>query len=161
MARVAAGGGVGHLDVETFGDHQPGEHRRRERVRIVRSARMTIRVSDGSSSASATSARTADLSSNLQVRLGTAIGTPPRPSVSPKSGAAAAWRRVVGFLFTRTQRSLTTWPRSLIGAQWATRAAVKATDLLGGRLQWVVRYQGGNNAGHTVVLPSGRPSRCI
>ncbi len=31
----------------------------------------------------------------------------------------------------------------------------KATDLLGGRVQWVVRYQGGNNAGHTVVLPTG------
>ena len=43
----------------------------------------------------------------------------------------------------------------LIGAQWGDEGKGKATDLLGGRVQWVVRYQGGNNAGHTVVLPSG------
>ena len=43
----------------------------------------------------------------------------------------------------------------LIGAQWGDEGKGKATDLLGGRVQWVVRYQGGNNAGHTVVLPAG------
>lgn len=43
----------------------------------------------------------------------------------------------------------------LIGAQWGDEGKGKATDLLGERLQWVVRYQGGNNAGHTVVLPDG------
>ncbi len=43
----------------------------------------------------------------------------------------------------------------LIGAQWGDEGKGKATDLFGERLQWVVRYQGGNNAGHTVVLPSG------
>lgn len=43
----------------------------------------------------------------------------------------------------------------LIGAQWGDEGKGKATDLLGEKLQWVVRYQGGNNAGHTVVLPSG------
>ncbi|WP_305092658.1 adenylosuccinate synthase [Prescottella sp. R16] len=43
----------------------------------------------------------------------------------------------------------------LIGAQWGDEGKGKATDLLGGNLQWVVRYQGGNNAGHTVVLPNG------
>ncbi|MFT3901196.1 MAG: adenylosuccinate synthase [Gordonia sp. (in: high G+C Gram-positive bacteria)] len=43
----------------------------------------------------------------------------------------------------------------LIGAQWGDEGKGKATDLLGGKLQWVVRYQGGNNAGHTVVLPDG------
>jgi len=43
----------------------------------------------------------------------------------------------------------------LIGAQWGDEGKGKATDLLGGRVQWVVRYQGGNNAGHTVVLPNG------
>ena len=48
----------------------------------------------------------------------------------------------------------------LIGAQWGDEGKGKATDLLGGRVQWVVRYQGGNNAGHTVVLPTGRTSRC-
>ena len=44
----------------------------------------------------------------------------------------------------------------LIGAQWGDEGKGKATDLMGGRTQWVVRYQGGNNAGHTVVLPDGQ-----
>jgi adenylosuccinate synthase len=44
----------------------------------------------------------------------------------------------------------------LIGAQWGDEGKGKATDLLGERAQWVVRYQGGNNAGHTVVLPDGQ-----
>ncbi|GAA4399289.1 adenylosuccinate synthase [Tsukamurella soli] len=43
----------------------------------------------------------------------------------------------------------------LIGAQWGDEGKGKATDLFGEKLQWVVRYQGGNNAGHTVVLPNG------
>ncbi|GLY67359.1 adenylosuccinate synthase [Amycolatopsis taiwanensis] len=43
----------------------------------------------------------------------------------------------------------------LIGAQWGDEGKGKATDLLGDRVHWVVRYQGGNNAGHTVVLPTG------
>jgi len=44
----------------------------------------------------------------------------------------------------------------LIGAQWGDEGKGKVTDLLGGRVNYVVRYQGGNNAGHTVVLPDGR-----
>src|ERR1700684_324378 len=54
----------------------------------------------------------------------------------------------------------------VVGAQWGDEGKGKATDLLGGRVDYVVRYQGGNNAGHTVVigdesyalhlLPSGR-----
>ncbi|MGH3825945.1 MAG: adenylosuccinate synthase [Pseudonocardiaceae bacterium] len=44
----------------------------------------------------------------------------------------------------------------LIGAQWGDEGKGKATDLLCERVQWVVRYQGGNNAGHTVVLPDGQ-----
>jgi adenylosuccinate synthase len=44
----------------------------------------------------------------------------------------------------------------LIGAQWGDEGKGKVTDLLGGRVDYVVRYQGGNNAGHTVILPDGR-----
>ncbi|MCE7005291.1 adenylosuccinate synthase [Kibdelosporangium philippinense] len=44
----------------------------------------------------------------------------------------------------------------VIGAQWGDEGKGKATDLFGDRVQWVVRYQGGNNAGHTVVLPDGQ-----
>jgi adenylosuccinate synthase len=40
----------------------------------------------------------------------------------------------------------------LVGAQWGDEGKGKATDLLGDRVQYVVRYQGGNNAGHTVVI---------
>jgi adenylosuccinate synthase len=40
----------------------------------------------------------------------------------------------------------------LVGAQWGDEGKGKATDLLGSRVEYVVRYQGGNNAGHTVVV---------
>src|ERR1700739_3320334 len=40
----------------------------------------------------------------------------------------------------------------LVGAQWGDEGKGKATDLLGDQVQYVVRYQGGNNAGHTVVI---------
>jgi adenylosuccinate synthase len=44
----------------------------------------------------------------------------------------------------------------LIGAQWGDEGKGKVTDLLGERVDYVVRYQGGNNAGHTVVTPDGQ-----
>src|SRR5215831_17578341 len=44
----------------------------------------------------------------------------------------------------------------LIGAQWGDEGKGKVTDLLGERVDFVVRYQGGNNAGHTVVTPDGK-----
>src|SRR3954470_12624310 len=40
----------------------------------------------------------------------------------------------------------------LVGAQWGDEGKGKATDLVGGGVDCVVRYQGGNNAGHTVVI---------
>jgi adenylosuccinate synthase len=40
----------------------------------------------------------------------------------------------------------------LLGAQWGDEGKGKATDILGDRVKYVVRYQGGNNAGHTVVI---------
>ena len=45
----------------------------------------------------------------------------------------------------------------LVGAQWGDEGKGKATDLLGSSVDYVVRYQGGNNAGHTVVIntPTG------
>ncbi len=42
----------------------------------------------------------------------------------------------------------------LVGAQWGDEGKGKATDLLGAQVDYVVRYQGGNNAGHTVVIDS-------
>jgi adenylosuccinate synthase len=62
----------------------------------------------------------------------------------------------------------------LIGAQWGDEGKGKIIDVVTSEHQWVVRYQGGNNAGHTVevgdekyvlhLLPSGilRPDcRCV
>ncbi|WP_131103378.1 adenylosuccinate synthase [Ornithinimicrobium sufpigmenti] len=40
----------------------------------------------------------------------------------------------------------------LVGAQWGDEGKGKATDLLGSALDYVVKFNGGNNAGHTVVI---------
>ena len=40
----------------------------------------------------------------------------------------------------------------LVGAQWGDEGKGKATDLLGSRIDFVVKFNGGNNAGHTVVI---------
>jgi adenylosuccinate synthase len=39
----------------------------------------------------------------------------------------------------------------LVGSQWGDEGKGKATDLLANEMDVVVRYQGGNNAGHTVM----------
>ena len=44
---------------------------------------------------------------------------------------------------------------AIIGAQWGDEGKGKATDLLGSRVDYVVKFNGGNNAGHTVVI--GQP----
>jgi adenylosuccinate synthase len=40
----------------------------------------------------------------------------------------------------------------LVGAQWGDEGKGKATDLLGNRVDAVVKFNGGNNAGHTIVI---------
>ncbi len=40
----------------------------------------------------------------------------------------------------------------LVGAQWGDEGKGKATDVLGSRIDVVVKFNGGNNAGHTVVV---------
>jgi adenylosuccinate synthase len=40
----------------------------------------------------------------------------------------------------------------LVGSQWGDEGKGKATDLLANEMDVVVRYQGGNNAGHTVMV---------
>ncbi len=42
----------------------------------------------------------------------------------------------------------------VVGAQWGDEGKGKVVDLLGNRVNMVVRFQGGNNAGHTVVVNS-------
>jgi adenylosuccinate synthase len=43
----------------------------------------------------------------------------------------------------------------LVGAQWGDEGKGKATDLLGSRVDAVVKFNGGNNAGHTIVINEG------
>ncbi|MGI8578295.1 MAG: adenylosuccinate synthase [Nocardioidaceae bacterium] len=40
----------------------------------------------------------------------------------------------------------------VVGAQWGDEGKGKATDQLGESVDYVVRYQGGNNAGHTIMV---------
>lgn len=40
----------------------------------------------------------------------------------------------------------------VVGAQWGDEGKGKIVDLLAERAEYVVRYQGGNNAGHTLVV---------
>ena len=41
---------------------------------------------------------------------------------------------------------------AIIGAQWGDEGKGKITDLLGINSDVVVRFQGGNNAGHTIIV---------
>jgi adenylosuccinate synthase len=43
----------------------------------------------------------------------------------------------------------------VVGAQWGDEGKGKVTDLLGERADVVIRFQGGNNAGHTIVRDDG------
>lgn len=40
----------------------------------------------------------------------------------------------------------------IVGAQWGDEGKGKATDLIAERIDYVVKFNGGNNAGHTVVI---------
>ncbi|HYN35445.1 MAG TPA: adenylosuccinate synthetase, partial [Actinomycetota bacterium] len=45
---------------------------------------------------------------------------------------------------------------ALVGVQWGDEGKGKVTDLLAKETDYVVRYQGGNNAGHTIVVDGDR-----
>ncbi|HWF11835.1 MAG TPA: adenylosuccinate synthase [Bryobacteraceae bacterium] len=40
----------------------------------------------------------------------------------------------------------------ILGAQWGDEGKGKLVDMLAGRFDYIVRYQGGNNAGHTILI---------
>ena len=44
----------------------------------------------------------------------------------------------------------------VVGTQWGDEGKGKLTDLLAKEMQMVVRYQGGHNAGHTLVVDGER-----
>ena len=43
----------------------------------------------------------------------------------------------------------------IVGAQWGDEGKGKVTDLLAEHADLVIRFQGGNNAGHTIVRDDG------
>ena len=43
-------------------------------------------------------------------------------------------------------------PDIVVGLQWGDEGKGKITDALSNEYQWIVRYQGGSNAGHTVYI---------
>ncbi len=48
----------------------------------------------------------------------------------------------------------------LVGAQWGDEGKGKATDLMGSDVDYVVKFNGGNNAGHTIVVTiDGTPEK--
>lgn len=47
----------------------------------------------------------------------------------------------------------------LVGAQWGDEGKGKATDLMGRDVDYVVKFNGGNNAGHTVVIEGADGTR--
>lgn len=59
-----------------------------------------------------------------------------------------------------TQNFSVSTPRAqclvVVGAQWGDEGKGKIVDLLAGRFAWIARYQGGHNAGHTVVAGERR-----
>ncbi len=44
---------------------------------------------------------------------------------------------------------------AIVGGQWGDEGKAKITDLLSAKADCVIRYQGGANAGHTVMTPAG------
>src|ERR1700761_851368 len=40
----------------------------------------------------------------------------------------------------------------ILGPQWGDEGKGKLVDLLAGQFDYIVRYQGGNNAGHTILI---------
>ncbi len=60
------------------------------------------------------------------------------------------WKCLGQFLTTRTHTKMNTL--AIIGAQWGDEGKGKITDLLGQKADYVVRFQGGNNAGHTIIV---------
>ncbi len=45
---------------------------------------------------------------------------------------------------------------AVVGANWGDEGKGKMTDLLAGEADFVVRFQGGGNAGHTIINDFGR-----
>ena len=72
---------------------------------------------------------------------GTASGNVDVPAAGRRGGTATGDR------YTPEQMPATI----VLGTQWGDEGKGKAVDYLADGMDFVVRYQGGNNAGHTVI----------
>src|SRR5690606_9078860 len=79
--------------------------------------------------------------------------TTPRPtSRRPASAAATGWVRTASPSRTDTSRKRIMANVAVVGAQWGDEGKGKIVDWLSERADVVVRFQGGHNAGHTLVI---------
>ena len=83
--------------------------------------------------------------------------TPSTPSRARATGSSAEITRKVkkGFDFkrnTKIKKDDMNKTTVLIGAQWGDEGKGKVIDILAKDAEYIVRFQGGNNAGHTVVI---------
>jgi adenylosuccinate synthase len=46
--------------------------------------------------------------------------------------------------------------QTIVGANWGDEGKGKITDFLAGQADFVVRFQGGRNAGHTIINEYGK-----
>ncbi|MFA7225278.1 MAG: adenylosuccinate synthetase, partial [Sphaerochaetaceae bacterium] len=46
--------------------------------------------------------------------------------------------------------------RAIVGAQWGDEGKGRIVDYLAQKAEVVIRYQGGDNAGHTVINDKGK-----
>jgi len=49
----------------------------------------------------------------------------------------------------------------IVGAQWGDEGKGKIVDLFTQHVDCVVRFQGGNNAGHTIIVKGLKPLRIL
>src|ERR1051326_2766202 len=74
-----------------------------------------------------------------------------RSSTRARVVAWVSWGRP--FRLYRSRPSPDSMPvTAVIGTQWGDEGKGKVVDYLAERADWVVRFQGGNNAGHTIVV---------
>ena len=95
-------------------------------------------------------------------RAARAKGSPPSPALGvcrsdePRRAAALhahpAGRRAVPWRLAAEDWKLNMANVAVIGAQWGDEGKGKVVDWLASRAEIVVRFQGGHNAGHTLVV---------
>ena len=81
--------------------------------------------------------------------------TTPASSPPPSTRPSSAWPCTCA---TRSSPNCGCGHRArhvVVGTQWGDEGKGKATDLLADEVDYVVRYQGGNNAGHTIIVGDG------